>query len=183
MRSWRNWQTRKTKDLVGNTMQVQFLSTAPSIPVDRTTKKRSLSSVFSWYERIEPQPPIMHGMGMKINIGCRFTRARRATLRQGDPFGVSANSCRPHHVAARRITKQLGVLPSCFSLRLLFSRGGNRARSGNDTLHVPFPSSQVVKATPWLCQESTCSPFSQKSLPGQIFLGALRGLKLRFFVV
>ena len=52
---------------------------------------------------------------MKINIGCRFTRARRATLRQGDPFGVSANSCRPHHVAARRITKQLGVLLSCFS--------------------------------------------------------------------
>ena len=29
MRSWRNWQTRKTKDLVGNSMQVQFLSTAP----------------------------------------------------------------------------------------------------------------------------------------------------------
>ena len=28
-RSWRNWQTRKTKDLVGNSMQVQFLSTAP----------------------------------------------------------------------------------------------------------------------------------------------------------
>ena len=46
----------------------------------------SLGSVFSWYERIEPQPPIMHGMGMRINIGCRFTRARRATLRQGDPF-------------------------------------------------------------------------------------------------
>ena len=31
-------------------------------------------------------------------------------------------------------------------------------RSGNGTLHVPFPSSQVVKATPWLCQESACSP-------------------------
>ena len=30
MRSWRNWQTRKTKDLVVHTMQVQFLSTAPS---------------------------------------------------------------------------------------------------------------------------------------------------------
>ena len=29
-RSWRNWQTRKTKDLVGNSMQVQFLSTAPN---------------------------------------------------------------------------------------------------------------------------------------------------------
>ena len=34
MRSWRNWQTRKTKDLVGNTMQVQFLSTAPKIGKD-----------------------------------------------------------------------------------------------------------------------------------------------------
>ena len=31
MRSWRNWQTRKTKDLVVNPMQVQFLSTAPFI--------------------------------------------------------------------------------------------------------------------------------------------------------
>ena len=28
-RSWRNWQTRKTKDLVVNPMQVRFLSTAP----------------------------------------------------------------------------------------------------------------------------------------------------------
>ena len=36
MRSWRNWQTRKTKDLVGNSMQVQFLSTAPQ-------KRKSLS--------------------------------------------------------------------------------------------------------------------------------------------
>lgn len=31
MRSWRNWQTRKTKDLVVHTMQVQFLSTAPTV--------------------------------------------------------------------------------------------------------------------------------------------------------
>ena len=33
MRSWRNWQTRKTKDLVGNSMQVQFLSTAPKMAI------------------------------------------------------------------------------------------------------------------------------------------------------
>ena len=47
-----------------------------------------------------------------------------------------------------------------FSLALLdsFSRGGIRARSGNGTSNAPFPSSQVVKATPWLCQEITCSP-------------------------
>lgn len=30
-RSWRNWQTRKTKDLVVHPMQVRFLSTAPSL--------------------------------------------------------------------------------------------------------------------------------------------------------
>ena len=29
MRSWRNWQTRKTKDLVSNIMEVQVLLTAP----------------------------------------------------------------------------------------------------------------------------------------------------------
>ncbi len=29
MRPWRNWQTRKTKDLVVNPMQVQLLSVAP----------------------------------------------------------------------------------------------------------------------------------------------------------
>ena len=28
-RLWRNWQTRKTKDLVGNTLQVQLLLAAP----------------------------------------------------------------------------------------------------------------------------------------------------------
>ena len=30
MRIWRNWQTRKTKDLVGNTLQVQILLSAPT---------------------------------------------------------------------------------------------------------------------------------------------------------
>ena len=47
--------------------------------------------------------------------------------------------------------------PSCLRQDTV-SRGRDRARSGNGTLHVPFPSSQVVKAPPGLCQESTCSP-------------------------
>ena len=41
MRSWRNWQTRKTKDLVGNSMQVQFLSTAPRLDGNFDTRKVS----------------------------------------------------------------------------------------------------------------------------------------------
>ena len=41
MRSWRNWQTRKTKDLVVHTMQVQFLSTAPE-------KKSAFCTLFSF---------------------------------------------------------------------------------------------------------------------------------------
>lgn len=41
MRSWRNWQTRKTKDLVVHTMQVQFLSTAPE-------KKSAFGTLFSF---------------------------------------------------------------------------------------------------------------------------------------
>ena len=44
------------------------------------------------------------------------------------------------------------------------SRGSTRARSGNGTLHVPFPSSQMVNATPWRCQESICSPLTQGGL-------------------
>lgn len=31
MHSWRNWQTRKTKDLVERSMQVQLLLSAPKI--------------------------------------------------------------------------------------------------------------------------------------------------------
>ena len=53
-----------------------------------------------------------------------------------------------------------------------FSRGRDRARSGNSTLHVPFPSSQVAKSTPGSLQESTCSPL--KPTPKKIlrlFLG------------
>ena len=55
--------------------------------------------------------------------------------------------------------------------RATVSRGRNRARSGNGTLHVPFPSSQVVKATPWLCQESTCSPPNPPQKILRLFLG------------
>ena len=36
-------------------------------------------------------------------------------------------------------------------------------RSGNGTLHVPFPSSKAVKATPWLCQESAFSPSEREA--------------------
>ena len=54
-----------------------------------------------------------------------------------------------------------------------FSRGRDRARSGNGTLHVPFPSSKAVKAPPGLCQESTCSPPQEEprklSLPSRRF--------------
>ena len=57
--------------------------------------------------------------------------------------------------------------PSCLR-QATVSRGRDRARSGNGTLHVPFPSSQVVKATPWLCQESTCSP--PKPTPKKYFV-------------
>ena len=51
------------------------------------------------------------------------------------------------------------VLPSA-SHRL----GGAREtppRSGNAPNNGAFPSSQVVKATPWLCQERTCSPLKK----------------------
>ena len=37
-------------------------------------------------------------------------------------------------------------------------------RSGNAPNNGAFPSSQVVKATPWLCQERTCSPLTQGRL-------------------
>ena len=46
MRSWRNWQTRKTKDLVGNSMQVQFLSTAPRKGDNFDTKSIEIIALF-----------------------------------------------------------------------------------------------------------------------------------------
>ena len=46
--------------------------------------------------------------------------------------------------------------------RQLFSRGRARARSGNAPSNGAFLSSQVVKAPPGLCQESTCSPLAAK---------------------
>ena len=36
-------------------------------------------------------------------------------------------------------------------------------RSGNAPNNGAFPSSQVVKATPWLCQECTCSPSTREA--------------------
>ena len=46
MRSWRNWQTRKTKDLVGNSMQVQFLSIAPRKGDNFDTKSIEIIALF-----------------------------------------------------------------------------------------------------------------------------------------
>ena len=57
-------------------------------------------------------------------------------------------------------------------LRLLFSRGSARARSGNGAYNAPFPSLKAVKATPWLCQESAFSPFSHKSFASHDLCGS-----------
>ena len=42
--------------------------------------------------------------------------------------------------------------------RATFSRGRNRARSGNGAHNAPFPSSQTAKSPPGSLQESVCSP-------------------------
>ena len=46
MRSWRNWQTRKTKDLVVHPMQVRFLSTAPTLNSLNVFLKKERSGFF-----------------------------------------------------------------------------------------------------------------------------------------
>ena len=100
---------------------------------------------------------------------CRRRRMRESPRRSGVTASPSppslrevprrgGRSCR---VAARRVMRGMStVIPR--RLRLLFSRGRTRARSGNGANNAPLPSSQVVNATPWRCKESTCSPFSQK---------------------
>ena len=65
MRSWRNWQTRKTKDLVGNSMQVQFLSTAP--------QKRKSHSRFPFL--------FVALFSTRIEGGSRFVRTKRFALK------------------------------------------------------------------------------------------------------
>ena len=69
MRSWRNWQTRKTKDLVGNSMQVQFLSTAPN-------KRAPFTGAFLfWYDT---------DISTGIEGGSHFARAKCFALRDLD---------------------------------------------------------------------------------------------------
>ena len=53
MRSWRNWQTRKTKDLVVNPMQVQFLSTAPSLNSLNFFTVKRMFGLFCYIEEFE----------------------------------------------------------------------------------------------------------------------------------
>ena len=69
-------------------------------------------------------------------------------------------------------------LPSQTSVQWALAFGGQdsfrllrRLRSGNGTLHVPFPSSKAVKATPWLCQESAFSPSNSPQKNTASFFG------------
>ena len=85
----------------------------------------------------------------------------------------------PTNLLLRKIFAGALILPQsrrqhkCWTTR--HRLGGARRtppRSRNGTLHVPFPSSKVVKAPPGLCQESAFSPSSQKTRYA-IFVGAL----------
>ena len=87
----------------------------------------------------------------------KYKAARRGNIPAARRFyQILAPRRRKAHMRAVALRQPLRFL------RLLFSRGSARARSGNSAHNAPFPSSKAVKATPWLCQESAFSPFSQK---------------------
>ena len=78
--------------------------------------------------------------------------ARRVPLRCGTQFALCLG------LIVLRMTVAFAGEKSKIRCTPLISRGRNRARSGNGTPHVPFPSSKAVKAPPGLCQESAFSP-------------------------
>ena len=53
MHSWRNWQTRKTKDLVERSMQVQLLLSAPSLNSLNFFVIKRMFGLFCYIEEFE----------------------------------------------------------------------------------------------------------------------------------
>ena len=53
MHSWRNWQTRKTKDLVERSMQVQLLLSAPSLNSLNFFTVKRMFGLFCYIEEFE----------------------------------------------------------------------------------------------------------------------------------
>ena len=86
----------------------------------------------------------------------KSTSARRVPLRCGTQLASY------QRLIVLRMTVTFAGEKSKIRCTPLISRGRNRARSGNGTHHVPFPSSKAVKAPPGLCQENAFSP-SMKS--------------------
>ena len=89
MRSWRNWQTRKTKDLVGNSMQVQFLSTAP-----KTVDNHSVVHGFFAHATVARTSYLYAGSREKYGIHRPgfFTKS----VPYFDALPQGADTCRPH---------------------------------------------------------------------------------------
>ena len=69
-------------------------------------------------------------------------------MTEGVTAGVSTFPCLPRRRKAHM--RAIALRQPLRFLRLLFSRGSARARSGNGAYNAPFPSSKAVKATPWL---------------------------------
>ncbi len=149
--------------------RAQGMPACRSIPMPRRTRAPARSRV-------------------KSDIGIRQKRAKSRSCEaemhqqgtsktrssdEGSPSGVSAGSCCPHHVAARRISKQLEQAQAVFFYACVFSRGRDRARSGNGANNAPFPSSQAAKSPPGSLQESACSSSSHKTRYA-IFAGVLK---------
>ena len=89
--------------------------------------------------------------------------ARRVPLRCGTQFALCLG------LIALRMTVAFAGEKSKIRCTPLISRGRNRARSGNGTHHVPFPSSKAVKAPPGLCQENAFSPSMKSFAPAKRF--------------
>ena len=83
----------------------------------------------------------------------------------GDPGGgAKENDEYPAPTRRQRKKGSLGIYSlshdtgASFGCRDSFSRGRDRARSGNGAHYAPFPSSQAAKSPPGSLQESACSP-------------------------
>ena len=95
----------------------------------------------------------------KICGKLKITEPSRVPLRWLPQFAPIGHTCHTWHLLSNKDRCARGRHRPLKS-RHFFSRGRDRARSGNGTPHLPFPSSKAVKAPPGLCQESAFSPLT-----------------------
>ncbi len=176
--SWQSHGVALTAFKLGNgALCASFPDRARALPREKSRRKKR-----SGCRKATARICALRRRGRKGDIDC-FTETREAREEREAPAFTPSVTVSMFHRTTRQFPQEGAYNEEMAQqpLRLAFCKPPSRRRKENAASvrkfshNGKFPSSQMVNATPWRCQESICSPLTQGRLKEGFIIRSRRG--------